>query len=520
MTHRCHHNITLHAALFLSFLLAAISGRSQQSGEGYNRQFADSLDRLLNSKKISVHSNIQPAIQGFDTLIYSFYSKEKKASGLHFNPFYAVNGGFQAIDSVSALGYGFVGGEARWSKNNKWFIHGGYSLTGGQMPAYLSQFASGQRFIAGSGYAIHDQNRIYHAHYTYGSVAYNQGKHFHFEIGKGKHFWGNGHRSLILSDNASSFPYARITTNVWKLRYTNLWIQLRDNSFGQMSMRDLRTKYAALHALSLNATNKFNITIYEMVVWQDRDTMSRRTLDMGYLNPIIFYRPVEYAIGSPDNVILAASFRYKAHKKFQLYGQFVLDEFNLKQFSKRQKWWGNKLGAQLGIKWFDVAKGLSWQSEVNIARPFIYTHGSSVQAWTHFNQPMAHPLGANFFEWVNLWRFQMPRMRVEAQCNYSVYGRDYDSNGDGSIDNFGGNINRSYRNPFDGAFGHPMFQGQRTGLLFGNILISYPLPQLPESEVFIQYTHRIEHTQQFETTDGFITAGIRLRGVLEPARDY
>lgn len=517
---RLRHKISISSAWTFAFLLAALACWSQQSGEGFYRQFGDSLDRLLNSKKISIHSNIQPAIQGYDTLVYSFSSQDKNVTGIRITPVYSVQGGFQALDSSKALGYGFVGAEARWSKNNKWFIHGGYSLTGGQIPSYLSQLASGQRFLAGSGFAINDQKELYHAHYTYGSAAYNRGKHFHFEIGKGKHFWGDGHRSLVLSDNASSFPYARITTNVWKLRYTNLWIQLRDNSFGQVSMRDLRTKYAALHALSLNATNKFNITIYEMVVWQDSDTMSRRTLDIGYLNPIIFYRPVEYAIGSPDNVILAMSMRYKAHKNFQVYGQFVLDEFNLTQFLKRQKWWGNKFGGQFGFRWFNVTQGLSWQSEANISRPFIYTHGSSVQAWTHFNQPLAHPLGANFFEWVNKWRYEKPQLRIEAQLNYAIYGRDYDSDGDGNLDNFGGNINRSYRNPFDGAFGHPMFQGQRTSLLFGSIMLSRTLQKLPMSEVFIQYTHRIEHTQQFDNTNGFITAGIRLRGVLEPVRDY
>jgi hypothetical protein len=515
-----HHSSSVIASFVLVFVCLAISTRAQQSGVGFNRHFGDSLDRQLNSKKISVHSNIQPAIAGFDTLIYSFSGVQQNKNSLSFRPVYALQGGFQAMDSTAALGYGFAGLEANWSNKNKWFFRAGYSLTGGQMPGYLQSFAAQDGFIAGSGYAIRDGKNLYHAHYTHGSLAYNQGKHFHFELGKGKHFWGDGHRSLILGDNASSVPYARITTNVWKLRYTNLWMQLRDNSFGQTSLKDVRTKYAALHALSFNTTNKFNITIYEMVVWQDRDSMSRRTLDMGYLNPIIFYRPVEYAIGSPDNVILALSMRYKAHKHLQLYWQFVLDEFNLTQFRKQQKWWGNKFGGQFGLKWFDITPGLSWQSEINIARPFTYTHGSSVQAWTHFNQPMAHPLGANFVEWSNLWRYDMNTWTINAQFNWSVYGRDYDSDGNGTIDNFGGNINRSYRNPHDGAFGHPFLQGLHTTLLFGNITLSKKIPQLQDAEAFIQYTHRIEQTQLSSRTDGFISIGIKMQGLLEPVRDY
>jgi hypothetical protein len=38
-------------------------------------------------------------------------------------------------------------------------------------------------------------------------AAVKAGNHIYFHIGKGKHFWGHGYRSLFLSDNSNAYPY-------------------------------------------------------------------------------------------------------------------------------------------------------------------------------------------------------------------------------------------------------------------------------------------------------------------------
>src|SRR5690606_2257841 len=119
---------------------------------------------------------------------------------------------------------------------------------------------------------------------------------------------------------------------------------------------------------------------------------------------------------------------------------------NLQQIRLKNKWWANKYGGQLGFKAFDVfVPGFHIQSEWNIVRPFTYTHGSPVQAWTHLNQTLAHPLGANFAEWVSFLRYDMNKWKITEQFIWATYGRDTDMDGDGQIDNMGGNILRSYK---------------------------------------------------------------------------
>ena len=49
---------------------------------------------------------------------------------------------------------------------------------------------------------------------------------------------------------------------------------------------------------------------------------------------------------------------------------------------------------------------LDLQAEMNIIRPFTYTHRDSVRSYAHANQPLAHPLGANLREVVLKLRYQ------------------------------------------------------------------------------------------------------------------
>lgn len=511
--------IPLFAVKLFMFSISIVS--AQQPGSGFNREILSTLSKNLNKKNVDEHSNIQPAAHGLENELFTLKdsTQNTEKNNISAGLIGSISGGYQLVKESKALAPGYVGLNIKWNNNEHWSSEAGYTLVGGMLPGYLDRLADSLQIMPGVGYAINDGNNLRHAHYTYGHLSYSKGKHFHFEIGKGKNFWGDGYRSMILSDNASSYPYLRITTKVWKLKYTNLWMQMRDLSAGQL-LKSARIKYVAMHALSFNATKKFNFSIYEMVVWQDRDTMSQRTLDINYLNPIIFYRPVEYSIGSPDNIILAASMKYKASTRLQLYGQFVLDEFNLRQFEGNKKWWGNKFGGQFGMKAFDLfAKGVNFQTEVNFARPFTYTHGSPIQSWTHLNQSLAHPMGCNFIEWVNFMRYDFGKWKILEQFTWAAFGRDKDVDNNGSIDNLGGNVLRSYKDPYK-QYGHKLLQGEKSNFYFHSLTISRKILDSETYELFLNHCIRYEENQQSRKLDNFILVGIRMSGLLTPANDF
>ena len=117
-----------------------------------------------------------------------------------------------------------------------------------------------------------------------------------------------------------------------------------------------------------------------------------RGLDINYLNPFIFFRPVEYGIGSADNSILGAGLKWSFNNNIIGYSSIILDEFLLSELRDQSGWWGNKYGAQFGIKLFDLLKkdGLYTIAEYNLVRPYTYSHMSSKQNYGHKNHSLAH----------------------------------------------------------------------------------------------------------------------------------
>ena len=94
-----------------------------------------------------------------------------------------------------------------------------------------------------------------------------------------------------------------------------------------------------MHHLSMNVTKWLNIGLFEGVVFGRKNRF-----DFQYLNPIIFLRHIEGTVGSPDNAVAGIDFKVNAHHRIQLYGQFLLDEFILKQITKNNGYWANKWG--------------------------------------------------------------------------------------------------------------------------------------------------------------------------------
>ncbi len=305
---------------------------------------------------------------------------------------------------------------------------------------------------------------------------------FTLELGKAKHFWGDGYRSLFLSDNAAAYPYFKIKTKVWHIEYSNLfsWQQAKlDLTIPSPQFED---KFTSSHILSWNVSPQVNIQLFESIIWQSEDSLSSRGFDVYYLNPIIFYRPVEFAAGSADNAIIGLGLDFKVFPSYLLYGQFVLDEFLLDQFLSGDGWWANKFGVQLGIKGFDAfgKEGLFVQAEVNIVRPFTYSHGSPVQNYAHLDQALAHPLGANFYEALLIGAYEFDGWELRNHVSFILKGDDEQGR------NLGGDIFRSYESPYR-EFGNFVGQGRKTEELQNSIYFARVIDVASDTRLGLAY---------------------------------
>jgi hypothetical protein len=305
-------------------------------------------------------------------------------------------------------------------------------------PRFFQQKVQALDAVPGVGFYKPFKNDITKQDYfdARGYITFNAAKFIDFQFGYDKNFIGNGYRSLFLSDWGNSYLFAKINTRIWKFNYQNIFMELMPQ-FHKKGDTLLDRKYAAMHHLSMNVTKWLNIGLFEGVIFGRKNHF-----DFQYLNPIIFYRHIEGTVGSPDNAVGGLDFKANVLHRLQFYGQFLLDEFILSKVKNDPTNWVNKFGIQTGVKYVDAfgLKNLDVQVEMNRVRPFTYAHYDTVANYTHYNQPLAHPLGANFQEFIGIVNYQpLPKWYINARVIYYKQGLD------SGRTNFGGNIFRDYR---------------------------------------------------------------------------
>lgn len=302
-----------------------------------------------------------------------------------------------------------------------------------------------------------------------GSVTWNVAKYVDMQFGYDKNFIGNGFRSLYLSDFSNNATFLKINTKIWKFNYENLFFELYDKhdpSGGTVFPR----KYARVNYLNINANKWLNVGVFESVVFGRQNHF-----DIQYMIPVMFIRPAESNIGSGDNSMVGFDAKANIAGKFQVYSQILFDELKVKDWLSKNGWWANKQGYQFGVKYIDAlgVKNLDLQGEVNFVRPYTYQHFDSVSSYSHYNQPFAHPLGANFKEFIGIAKWQ-PTQKLYIQITGMHYMQGLDSGGI----NFGSRplelyTNRPYENGVIKDYGYRIGDGLKVNTNIVQGIISY-----------------------------------------------
>ena len=383
----------------------------------------------------------------------------------------------------------------------------------GRMVNYVDSFILKNNVVPGQGRVKQFGSNAWDYSMATGYVSYSPSKYFNFQFGNDKLFIGDGYRSLFLSDNAYNNPYFRISTTFWKLRYTNLFVSYQNiGNASNSGVGGYLQKFATYHHLSLNATKWLNIGLFESIIWQGGDTTgARRGFDVNYLNPIIFYRPVEFSRGSPDNVLIGLNFKAMILKKYQLYGQLLLDEFSLREVRSGNGWWANKQALQLGWKFFDFLgiRNLTWQNELNFVRPYTYGHFTAEQSVTHYAQPLAHPLGANFIENVQFLRYRYKRWGIQAKMLLAQYGADT-LLANGQMSNLGQNIFAGTAEIGSGPtmvpsiYGNNVLQGLKNTVLFTDLTASWLVNTRTNMRLELTFSRRTQENERISRNTNWI----------------
>ncbi|WP_372792748.1 gliding motility protein RemB [Lutibacter sp.] len=363
----------------------------------------------------------------------------------------------------------------------------------GRFANYVNQYAESIKpdggnpaIIPGRGIAKEFNSDAYDYPVAEAYLSYTPNKTFNFQFGNGKNFIGDGYRSLFLSDVASPYPFFKINTNFWKIRYTNLWMWMQDVRPELTVDGAYKQKFMAIHYLSWNATKKLNIGLFETVIWEDTNN---RGFDVNYLNPLIFYTAVEFSTGSrAGNTLLGLSLKYKL-KDFSLYSQLILDEFRAGEITSSNGWWANKYGIQLGVKYYNAfhIENLYLQAEYNAVRPYTYSHDELNLNYGHNNQPLAHLWGSNFKEVIGIARFTKDRWFANAKIILGKKGFDF-NNGTDTF-SYGGNVFEDNDNRAS-DYGNEIGQGNTANIFIGNLQVGYLVNPATNLKLFGGLTFR------------------------------
>ncbi|MCY2685802.1 gliding motility protein RemB [Salinimicrobium sp. TH3] len=386
----------------------------------------------------------------------------------------------------------------------------------GRFADYFNHYAEsirpgseGAAIIPGRGIAKPFMGQAYDYPVAEGYLSYSPGKFFNLQFGHGKNFIGDGYRSLLLSDNASPYPFFKLNTTFWKIKYTNTWMSLRDVRPEVTGEDSYRTKFMANHYLSYNVTKRLNIGFFESVMWENDNN---RGFDLNYLNPVIFYRAIEFSTGAQaGNAIIGLTGKYKWNNRFLTYGQWLIDEFSSSDVFGGEGSWKNKHGFQLGTKYFNAfnVENLHLQLEYNQVRPYTYSHNTITLNYGHANQSMAHLWGANFRELVAIARYKSGRYYGHVKAIYGERGFDFSENGD----YYGGNIYRSEEErPLE--TGVRIGQGNNTDSFFAQTEVGYIINPATNLKFFGSFIYRnfdpeVNTVEHFDNTTYWVNIGLR-----------
>lgn len=333
--------------------------------------------------------------------------------------------------------------------------------------------------------------------------------HLNITFGHDKNFIGDGYHSLFLSDVSSPYTSLKLTGELGKVQYMSMWAYMIDPLAPRFSMdRGVANQYkwGAFQFLDWNISSRVSIGLFQSVIWSPSNLDgSYRGVNLNYLNPVIFLRPMETMdSNSPDKIHLGISGKYKPFKNMVLYGQFQLDDFKAKEFFSNRGFSHNKWAAQAGVKGYNVfgVKNLNYLAEYNLARPYTYSHFKGITSYSNNAQPLAHPFGANFREYLTIWNYSAGRFDFQLHGSYGTYGLDqYGWNS-------GKDIFKSY-DEFTTDYGNRIGQGLSTQLFYAESRAAYVINPKYNLRIEAGYTYRNEDNKNYNNKTSLFTIGLR-----------
>ncbi|MFO7810036.1 MAG: capsule assembly Wzi family protein [Candidatus Delongbacteria bacterium] len=166
-------------------------------------------------------------------------------------------------------------------------------------------------------------------------------------------------------------PYYALTneTESWNWKYTK------------------REKYLSAHRLEWRPFNNLNLGVNEMVIMGDR------TIELGYLIPIVPLFWIEHYYGDHDNAAISFDLFYKPVKNLSVFGELLIDDESFTE--SWTEYYGNKWAISGGFSNtnFLWLKGLIFDFEYARVEPYVYGHKFHINRYMNLDYFLSIPAG-------------------------------------------------------------------------------------------------------------------------------
>lgn len=407
-----------------------------------------------------------------------------------------------------------IGSSSRGPTNTPWMNTRGGRITGsvgskvyfeaedfenqGRFAGYIDSFI--QRYGVVPHSQTYRRNSVgspYDFNNASARIIYRPDNMFQFDLGYGRNFIGDGHRSILLSDWSFNYPYLKVTANYRTLQYTVMWSQYVsdiDRSFG--NKLGYPRKWGQTFFLDWHFAPNGNIGLFESVIWPDQNIEGRRKdLSWTMASPIIFLHGNNTPGGQANTTLTGLNAKYKILPRTHLYGQLAFSQF------LRNSEWTNRFAAQLGLRSADVfgLKGLNINGEFNTARPYTYASDTRTTNYAHYNQPLAHPFGAYFTEGLIIASYQYQRWYVRGQAIIAQYHTDSTTAVNAGHDIFKPLVTGGYNEAAT----------IKTNLLWWDLRLAYIINPATNLRIEAGFTFRKEDAGTTEFNDRVFMIGLR-----------
>jgi len=157
------------------------------------------------------------------------------------------------------------------------------------------------------------------------------------------------------------------------------------------------------------------------------------------------------------------------------------------------------------MKYIDVlnVSNLDLQLEYNSARPYTYSHSTIYSNYTNYRQPVAHPIGANFKEFIAIVRYQpIPKLSLTGKLIKANYGLDPANT------NYGKDVLKDYNTRVsdqDNFIG----QGIATDLMFADFTATYMIWHNTFFDAKLIYRNQDSADDQFDQKSTIYSVAFR-----------